>query len=213
MQRSEAINELATALARAQGQMKAAIKDSSNPFFKSKYADLSSVVEAVKKPLSDNGLSYTQLTDMEEGAVVIETLLLHSSGQWLMGRLRMPVAKPNDPQALGSAITYCRRYALQSLCGVPADDDDANSATGKPGIHRPTDGAVDNLTEQERRKVQGIAEEMRELVMSESYEKAAAVFDKAAFHADEAVYCWTFFDAPTRSKLKRAAKVPAQAAA
>jgi hypothetical protein len=104
---------------------------------------------------------------------------------------------------------------------VPAGDDDGEGAVagivrtntkgvplGKGAIH-PSDGARDNLTEQERRKVQGIAEEMRELVMAENYEGAAEAFDKARFHADEAVYCWTFFDAPTRSKLKRAAKVSA----
>ena len=145
MQKSEEIKDLASALAKAQGQMKAAIKDQSNPFYKSRYADLASVVEAIKAPLSENGLSYTQLTDVDEGGVYVETILLHSSGQWIMGRLKMPVAKANDPQSLGSAITYCRRYALQSLCGIPSDDDDGNAATGKPGVHRPTDGAMEGL--------------------------------------------------------------------
>lgn len=132
MNKSESINELATALAKAQAQMTSAKKDSSNPFFKSKYADLAAVVEAVKKPLADNGLSYVQTTDTDDGtAVLVETMLMHTSGQWISGRLRMPVAKPNDPQALGSVITYARRYGLQAMTGVPADDDDGNAAAGK----------------------------------------------------------------------------------
>jgi len=129
MNSSENINELAAALAKAQGQMGGAKKDSANPFFKSSYADLSSVVEAIKKPFSDNGLSYTQLTDYDDTeAVIIVTRLMHSSGQWIEGRLRMKPAK-NDPQGIGSTITYARRYALQSLAGVPAEDDDGNAGT------------------------------------------------------------------------------------
>ncbi len=145
MNKSESIKELATALAKAQGQMTAAKKDAANPFFKSKYADLAAVVEAVKGPLSANGLSYCQFVDTDEQGLWIETILMHSSGEWLSGRLRMPVAKQNDPQALGSAITYGRRYGLQAATGVPADDDDGNAATGKPGVHRPTDGAMEGL--------------------------------------------------------------------
>lgn len=204
MQKSEDIKELATALAKAQGQMKAAIKDSANPFFKSKYADFAAVVDAIKAPLSANGLSYTQLTDVEEGGVVIETVLLHSSGQWIMGRLKMPVAKQNDPQALGSAITYCRRYALQSLCGVPSDDDDGNAATGKPGIHRPTDGAEERITEQQRVKVKGIVDEMRDLLGAGETLSAVAVYEKEKLDADSTVYLWTFFDSKDRAAMKRA---------
>lgn len=128
MNRSESINELATALAKAQAQMTFAKKDAANPFFKSKYADLAAVVEAIKKPLADNGLSYVQTTDITDDDVIIETVLMHASGQWLSGRMRMPVAKVNDPQALGSSMTYCRRYGLQAITGLPADDDDADAA-------------------------------------------------------------------------------------
>ena len=148
MNKSETIGKLAEALCKAQASMGSAKKDADNLFFKSKYADLASVVEAIKKPLADNGLSYVQTTDIDEsGSVVVETVLMHSSGEWLSGRLRMPVAKANDAQALGSALTYCRRYGLQAMAGIPADDDDGNAATGKSG-KEPSTAAPDSQGKQ-----------------------------------------------------------------
>ncbi len=130
MDKSETVGALAAALAKAQGQMGAAIKDASNPFFKSKYADLAAVIAAIKAPLASNELAYVQATDIDEsGGVIVETVLMHSSGEWLSSCLRMTPTK-QDPQGVGSCITYARRYGLQALIGVPADDDDGNAATG-----------------------------------------------------------------------------------
>jgi len=126
--KSESIKELATALCKAQGEMKFAVKDAANPFFKSRYADLASVIEAVKIPFANNGISFVQGTDFEDTAVIIETMLMHSSGEWLSSRLKMQPVK-NDPQSVGSAITYGKRYGLQAIAGVPSDDDDGNAAT------------------------------------------------------------------------------------
>lgn len=130
MNKSDSIKELATALAKAQGKIKGALKDSSNPFFKSKYADLSSVVEAIRTEFSEVGLSYVQTvhpSDKEE--VSVETVLLHSSGEWLScGVLSLPVSKA-DAQGYGSAITYARRYGLSAATGVAPEDDDGNAAT------------------------------------------------------------------------------------
>ena len=131
MERSENINELATALAKAQGSMTHAKKDSDNPFFKSSYADLASVWEACRKQLSDNGLSIVQLPEEATTGLVLRTMLLHSSGQYITSHYSIPVSK-NDAQAYGSALTYARRYALAAIVGVYQDDDDANGATGKP---------------------------------------------------------------------------------
>ena len=128
MQTSEQINELATALAKAQGQMGAAKKDAENPFFKSKYADLGSVINAIKGPLSDNGLSYTQFPIREGEAAGVVTRLLHASGQWMESEYTLPLAK-FDSQAVGSAFTYARRYALQAIAGIPAGDDDGIAAS------------------------------------------------------------------------------------
>ena len=136
MNSSAEIDKLAEALAKAQGDMESAKKDSANPFFKSKYADLAAVVEAIKKPFADNGLSYVQMPDFDDtGAVIITTRLMHSSGQWIEGPIRMRPVK-DDPQGIGSTITYARRYALQSMAGVPAEDDDGNAGT------HPTNGAA-----------------------------------------------------------------------
>lgn len=127
MNHSELLNELGGALAKAQGQIQAAKKDSANPFFKSKYADLASVWDACRKPLSDNGLSVSQFPCEAENGVAIETMLIHSSGQWISSRYTMPVSK-NDAQAVGSAITYARRYALAAVVGIAPEDDDGNAA-------------------------------------------------------------------------------------
>jgi len=129
MNKSENINELATALAKAQGAMRFAIKDANNPFFKSKYADLSSIVEAIRDSLAGNGLSYMQhLHPSDKHEVCVETVVLHASGQWIScGVVGIPVNK-NDAQGYGSALTYARRYSLAAAVGVVADDDDGNAA-------------------------------------------------------------------------------------
>jgi len=130
MNKSESIAGLAAALAQAQGSMKGAIKDSANPFFKSKYADLASVVEAIRAAFSANGLSYIQtLEPSDKDEVRVETTLLHSSGEWIScGILSLPVSKV-DAQGYGSALTYARRYSLSAAVGVAPEDDDGNAAS------------------------------------------------------------------------------------
>ena len=127
MKSSETIKDLAEALCKAQAEMGGAVKDSANPFFKSSYADLTSVIKAIKQPFSNNGLSYTQFPISGEKAVGVATRLMHTSGQWIEEECLLPIVK-QDPQASGSAITYARRYALQSIAGIPTADDDAESA-------------------------------------------------------------------------------------
>ncbi len=124
MMHSDAIDQLATALAKAQGGIKAAAKGRENTFYKSQYADLPAVMEACREPLSKNGLAIVQITQFEGQEHWIETMLLHSSGQWLKSRYPVRPVK-NDPQGLGSAQTYARRYALMALVGIVADDEQA----------------------------------------------------------------------------------------
>ena len=138
MCKSESIKELATALSKAQGSFDHAKKDVENGFFKSKYADLASVIDAAKKPLADNGLSVAQVVDMSEaGDLVLETILMHTSGEFIGGRYPIRPVK-TDPQSVGSAITYARRYAFSSITGIAADDDDGNGASGKGATNTPT---------------------------------------------------------------------------
>ena len=125
---SENINELACALSKAQGEMTLASEDKVNPHFKSSYASLGSVWDACRIPLSKNGLCVVQNPHVENGELFLVTMLLHSSGQWMKSMIPVTNAK-NTPQALGSCITYMRRYALSSMVGIaPGDDDDANAA-------------------------------------------------------------------------------------
>lgn len=135
MEKSESIKELATALNRVQATLQAAKQGSENPFFKSTYADLLAVWDACRKTLTDNGLSVSQIADMDsEGRAVLETVLMHTSGEWIKGRLPLASEKAG-PQAQGSALTYARRYSLSAIIGLCTEkDDDAEGATsrGKP---------------------------------------------------------------------------------
>lgn len=133
MNKSETISKLATALIKAQLAMGSAKKDSANPFFKSKYADLAEIVSVVKDPLLKNGISFLQIVT----EVGVETTLIHESGEFISGTTPIVVAKQNDPQALGSAITYARRYGLQAMLGIPAEDDDGEKAMGRTTDKRP----------------------------------------------------------------------------
>lgn len=126
---SEQINELAEALCQAQAKLESAKKDANNPFFKSKYATLESSWEACRDVLTSNGISVVQqpLKTSQNGTVCVRTTLLHKSGQWIYGEIELPVSKP-DAQGYGSAISYARRYGLQALVGICAEDDDGNGA-------------------------------------------------------------------------------------
>ena len=130
MNTSSTIGALAAALAKAQASITGAVKDSANPFFKSKYADLESVWAACRKPLTDNGLSVIQTTQPTRHGLMLVTTLAHSSGEWIRGY--MPIlAKDATAQSQGSGISYARRYALAALVGVYQTDDDAEAAQGR----------------------------------------------------------------------------------
>lgn len=132
MLKSEQINELAAALAKAQGQIEGAKKSSSNPFFKSKYADLAECWNTCKEALTANEISVIQMPEEinENGRLNITTMLAHSSGQYISSTLTMTVTKL-DPQAIGSAITYGRRYALAAMVGLAQEDDDGEKAMAR----------------------------------------------------------------------------------
>lgn len=123
---SESLGKLAEALSKAQATMQEAKEDSKNPFFKSNYADLTSVWRACRKSLTDNGLSISHSTVFQEGEIILVTTLLHSSGEYMKGYFPLLSAK-KDAQAIGSAMTYAKRYALAAIVGVcvEGEDDDA----------------------------------------------------------------------------------------
>jgi ERF superfamily len=126
------IKQIATALLKAQSEMSNPIKGSTNPFFKSKYADLNSIREAVIPVLNANGISVLQPTFTVDSKNFVKTILLHESGEFLESLTEILFAKQNDAQAQGSGISYARRYALQSFVCIGADDDDAQKANAQP---------------------------------------------------------------------------------
>lgn len=129
MRQSQSITALATALAKAQGELEGAKKDSTNPHFRSKYADLASVVEALRACFPRHGLSYVQTVVTSDAAVGVETMLLHASGEHIAGDPFLVPVNKADAQGFGSALTYARRYSLSAITGVAPEDDDGNAAT------------------------------------------------------------------------------------
>jgi hypothetical protein len=141
MYKSDCINELAAALCKAQSEIEGAREDCKNDYFRSKYADLASVWQACKKALVNNNLAVTQIGDTEGEQPYLVTTLMHSSGQWISGRIPLILEKEDkesekkksgpNMQKLGSAITYARRYGLAAIVGVCPEDDDGNMACNK----------------------------------------------------------------------------------
>jgi hypothetical protein len=126
------MKNIATALVKAQKAFGPALKTSTNPHFRSRYADLSACVEAVVDALNNNGIALIQQNHPHPDGVVVETVFIHESGETLYcGQLFVPASK-HDPQGYGSALTYARRYSLMSACGIAPEDDDGNAASKKP---------------------------------------------------------------------------------
>ena len=136
MQSSEATNELAAALAKAQAEITNPAKDAKNPHYKSFYADLAAGIGAIRAPLSKNGIAVMQLTRLEGDVLFVDTRLTHSSGQWIQGEFPA-IRFPAKPQEVGSAMTYARRYSLFALVGIAGEDDDGEAANAV-SIQAPT---------------------------------------------------------------------------
>lgn len=128
MKTSESVAKIAPALLKAQKLMGGAKKSGDNPYFKSKYATLGAVLEASKDLLNENGIVILQPQISNEYGTFVETTLLHESGEYVSSQTKIVFAKEGDPQAQGSAISYARRYGLQSLLSMPAEDDDGEKA-------------------------------------------------------------------------------------
>lgn len=163
---SQTISEIAKALAKAQGEFDTAKKSATNPHFRSKYADLSAVWDALRDILPKYGLSVVQsLMPQEDGRTLLITTLLHSSGEWFKSYAPLMIEK-NTCQGLGSSISYLRRYSLAALCGITQDDDDGNAAS-KPA---------------QQEKKTGITKEQLDILMnilancSDKYRKYVANF-------------------------------------
>jgi len=162
---SATITNIVPALIAARKNFKAAIKDSTNPHFKSKYVSLEGVIDAISDALLDNGIFLTQMTSVSGEQTILQTSLLHTSGEWISGDYPIHPVKP-DPQGEGSAMTYARRYALMGLVGIAPEDDDGNAAVAasKPLINRirdadikPGAGVLESLSKQDQDRARKIA--------------------------------------------------------
>ena len=129
MNRSDTIASLAAALVAAQAEIENASKNAKNDHFRNRYADLAEVLNTVRPVFAKNGIAIIQSPTLDGNVVSVETMLMHSSGEWLSDSCSTPVSK-NDAQGIGSAITYMRRYSLAAFAGVAQEDDDGNGATG-----------------------------------------------------------------------------------
>jgi hypothetical protein len=137
------MKNLATALVKAQKAFGPALKSSTNPHFKSRYADLAACVEAVVDSLNNNGIALIQQNQPSPDGVIVETIFLHESGESLnCGQLFVPANK-HDAQGFGSALTYARRYSLMAACGIAPEDDDGNTASRRPQVNE--SAIVDHL--------------------------------------------------------------------
>lgn len=200
--RSESIAALSAALSKAQGTIVGAAKDTENPYFKSRYADLSSVWDACRSQLSANGLAVIQLAGSTDDGISVETILSHSSGEWIAEVLSVPLDK-RTAQSMGSAITYARRYALAAIVGVAPMDDDGHEATeavewtGKKKQAQPSNGSatISPAQHQELSKALGsfALEEINLPAFLDAY-KIKAIGDLPAVH---------FLDAMAKLKAKR----------
>jgi len=205
MKHSESIKEIAAALVKAQKEIKAAIKDATNPFFKNKYADLASVIEAVRVPLNNAGISFLQPASTVAEGVAVETVLIHESGEWLSETLVMPVNK-QDAQAFGSACTYGRRYGLQSLCGVPSEDDDGERAVKTPVNQSkvtPTAGAWESMTPEQQSRLTDLAQVVKEYHADQDYASAYDAIDAAGLELEEKVALSTRLDSKVRTAMAK----------
>ena len=157
MQHSDGLGELAKALAAVQAEMEPAAFNAINPFLKNRYADLGSVISAAKPHLTKHGLAYSQLVGGAQGAIEVETILMHASGEWVASSVSLPMVEEKGKsaaQVAGSIITYLRRYALSAILGVYADED--------------TDGQVAHRQEQRQERQERHQEPARDWPQQES---------------------------------------------
>ena len=184
MNKSESIKELATSLVKAQASMSNPKKNASNPFFKSKYADLSEVINVSKQVLAENGLSVVQLPCMVDGVVSVETILIHESGEFLSNIMSMPPVK-NDPQGVGSCLTYIRRYSLSAILGIAQEDDDGNDAVKQKASKK----RVASVPKEHREMIDKIANAL--FIANENQDSLAANEVWSELSQQEQTWAWS----------------------
>lgn len=189
-----------------------ALKDKTNPAFRSKYADLGACLEAVEGPLLNNGIALFQETFEDSTGVTVETVFLHESGETMRcGRLHVPASK-QDPQGYGSALTYARRYSLMAACGIAPEDDDGNAASKQrpvviPANSNPSQHVAPNRQAVVREIAVEIAKAMQRDNVIDAFGYAEDLTDE-----EEKVFLWSLLDSRTRAAIKNHSKSLKEAA-
>lgn len=209
---SEKIDLILPALIAAKGKFTAAKKDTENAFFKSKYATLDTVIEAVNGALLEQNIAIIQPTVIREGATVLITRFYHVSGQW-MGSEYPVYAVKKDPQGEGSALTYARRYALMALAGIAPEDDDGNSATKAvqaqkqtPSVRagKPQDGmSLEDMPEERQAVIKDYAEAITSYCKAGDVSAAAMEWQNAELEHEEKSAMWFLLASHDRSAINR----------
>jgi hypothetical protein len=200
------MKNIATALVKAQKQFQPALKTSTNPHFRSRYADLSACVEAVIDALNANGIYLLQKNyDCADG-VMVETVFVHESGEMLeCGIVHFPAVK-KDPQGYASALTYARRYSLMASCGIAPEDDDGNAASKPVSRISATQGAWETLKPDRQAVVQDVLDAIMQKVAADdmygAYEEYIGIED-----GDEKIALWSKLDSKVRSAIKKQAEL------
>lgn len=209
MQTSDSIINLSKALLAAQKAITFAAKDATNPHFKSKYADLPTVIDAIKPALNAAGIVFMQMpAPSESGCIALTTRLMHESGEWIESTATCPLQK-QDPQGYGSANTYLRRYALAAAVGLYQDDDDGNAASdGKSPtrgpMHGVRDGIGNDLPDSDKEFLKELAVWVVAEVKKGGYTNAKKEINNNNLDDDQRTYLESQMDSATRSALKKA---------
>jgi hypothetical protein len=196
---------IAKAFVKAQSEFGAALKTSTNPHFKSRYADLSACVEAVIDALNNNGIALIQQSFESDSGITIETVFLHESGEELRsGRLHVPAIK-QDPQGYGSALTYARRYSLMASCGIAPEDDDGNAASkAKPVSAKSiTQDEWDKLPPQDQEQLRSLAVDALKFLADGEIAEASDYIKSLQLEPTLHTAFWHLFDSKYRSAIKK----------
>lgn len=202
------MKNIATALVKAQREFGPALKTSTNPHFRSKYADLSACIEAVIDGLNNNGIALLQPMHESDNGVTVETLFVHESGEMLSaGKLHVPAAK-QDPQGYGSALTYARRYSLMAACGIAPEDDDGNAAKApkksepKTGAMADTLATLPPLSAEDKLYFDELAADVEEVFKNSGQADAFERVEIEQLDNEQKLHLWSRLGSKVRSALK-----------
>jgi hypothetical protein len=207
MKHSDNLTKIAPALLAAQRDMTAAAKSATNPHFKSRYSDLATIIEAVKAPLNAQGIAFMQSATNDATGVMVETRLQHESGEYMEQTIYLPVPQ-QTPQAYGSAITYAKRYQLQSMVGLPSEDDDGEKAS-EPAERKPITGkqiavdAFDELPEPQQKALQNMAATIIDLHQNKEPLVPYVLAHIAGDDQETRLALWSLLPSDTRTAFKK----------